>query len=145
MSDSVNFKMEGINELVTELRNTQEKVAAEEASALKAGAEPIASEARRIVQVKSGKLRGEIAISNVTSARTRKSIKIGLPAKSGAAYGVPLEFGHVNKNQYGGAKTGSAFTQPYPFMAPAYETQKGTAYRIIRERIIDVLKQRGLR
>lgn len=101
--------------------------------ALAAAAEPIKQKAIEDAPEKTGRLGGAIVTSRIKTVGKGRGgngyayIKIGILHGSGAAYGIPVEFGHVNQD--------GSFTAPRPFMRPAYESQKAAAYAILREEL----------
>jgi HK97 gp10 family phage protein len=102
-------------------------------SILNEAAQPVLDAALRFAPVRSGRLRGAIALGKVIKRKNGSgySIKIGVnkDQTANAPHAHLVEFGH------GGPKP----APPHPFMQPAYDTTKEQAYAIIRRRLNEEL------
>lgn len=84
-------------------------------------------------QPRSGKLRGALRI-NKASGRRGARVTVGVHRADGAAYGVPVEFGH------GGPHPAPA----HPFVRPAFDARGEESYELLKEQLRDALDKRGL-
>ncbi len=127
MGKIVSFRIEGLSDLVTDLREELPKATATNVQkrALKEAADPIEADAKSHAPVRTGLLRERIDISSKLSARQKSTldkgskieIYIGPPSMSRA---IVSEFGSVNQS-------------PRPFMRPAWDSNKRTAFLKIKE------------
>lgn len=119
----------GADALVVRLREISYSASrAVEGDILKAAASLILEDAKSRLERhrRTGKLEGALAIfSGRRDASGRSEIKVGLPRNRGVAYGIPLEWGHINRD--------GTVTPPYPYLYPAYESKKSEAYALIRD------------
>ena len=142
--DSVEITLTGTEAFYNALKEIAVGASRVEREALTAGAEVIRDEAKRNVErdlkQRTGNLRDAIEVSRITRTGTGAYIKIGLPKGTGAAYGVPVEFGHINKNDHGGATVGAKYTKAHPFMHPAYVSKKAEAYATILQYVKNAIK-----
>jgi HK97 gp10 family phage protein len=136
------FKIEGLSELTDALVNELPKATATniQKRALKEAADPIEADAKRFSPVRTGLLRERINISTKLSKRQKTSNKkeskieiyIGPPSM---ARGIISEFGSVKES-------------PRPFMRPAWDANKRTAFKTLRDILADEIekaRQRALR
>ena len=136
-NSQVRMDMAGMDALLKNIqRMAGPNAAAIEERVLREAAEPILAEAQKLVNVRTEKLKGKITVSKVRRIKgSGSSIKIGVPRNAGVAYGIPLEWGHVNRD--------GTVTAPRPFMWPAYVAKKDEAYGIIRDGLRDELLKGG--
>jgi HK97 gp10 family phage protein len=138
----VTFKIEGLKELAEGLREELPKATAtnvQKRALMEAGA-PIESDAKRNAPYRTGFLRTEIDIGSKLSPRQKSlnkkeskvEVYVGPPSM---ARGIVAEFGSVNQ-------------APHPFMRPAWDGNKRTAFSTIKEILekeIEKARQRILR
>lgn len=127
----VTFKIEGISELVNGLTEELPKATATNVQkrALKEAAGPIEEDAKRNAPVRTGFLRERIDIGTKLSPRQKSQnqkeskieVYIGPPSMARA---IVAEFGSVHET-------------PRPFMRPAWDANKQTAF----EHIKDILEE----
>lgn len=128
--------VEGMGELMERLREKQGAAAAAiERGLLERAAEPILADARENVHVRTGRLKGKIMVTKLRRTGSGAYVKIGVPRGEGVAYGIPLEWGHVNRD--------GSITAPKPFMQTAYASQKDAAYQIIRDGLREAVMEGG--
>ena len=138
----VSFKIEGLKELADALRDELPKATATniQKRALQKAGEPIESDAKRYAPYRTGFLREEIDIGSKLSPRQKGQHKkeskvevfVGPPSM---ARGIVAEFGSVKQ-------------APHPFMRPAWDANKRTAFDTIKEILteeIEKARQRILR
>jgi HK97 gp10 family phage protein len=139
---AVSIKIEGLSDLVDGLTNELPKATAANVQkrALKEAADPIEAFAKQAAPVRTGKLRDKINISTKLSPRQKSSHKkeskyeifVGPPSM---ARGIVAEFGSVKQS-------------PHPFMRPAWDANKKTAFSKIGDilaREIEKARQRAAR
>lgn len=138
----VSFKIEGLSELVSALKEELPKATATNVQkrALKEAGEPIESEAKRMAPYRTGLLKERIDIGSKLSPRQKSASKkeskievyVGPPSM---ARGIVAEFGSVKQ-------------APHPFMRPAWDGNKRSAFNTIKEILekeIEKARQRILR
>ena len=81
---------------------------------------------------RSGTLRSALRIKK-GSRRRGARVTIGVHAESGAAYGVPVEFGHGGPHP----------APPHPFVRPAFDARAEESYELLKQRLRTALDQRG--
>ena len=81
---------------------------------------------------RSGKLRSALRIKK-GSRRRGARVTIGVHTESGAAYGVPVEFGHGGPHP----------APPHPFVRPAFDARAEESYELLKQRLRTALDQRG--
>ncbi|NLV85438.1 MAG: HK97 gp10 family phage protein [Spirochaetales bacterium] len=81
---------------------------------------------------RSGKLRSALRIKK-GSRRRGARVTIGAHTESGAAYGVPVEFGHGGPHP----------APPHPFVRPAFDARAEESYELLKQRLRTALDQRG--
>ncbi len=81
---------------------------------------------------RSGKLRSALRIKK-GSRRRGARVTIGIHTESGAAYGVPVEFGHGGPHP----------APPHPFVRPAFDARAEESYELLKQRLRTALDQRG--
>jgi len=128
------MKMEisGMGQILDALRGQVDKYKRAEKTALERAADVVAEEARRLVPTRTENLQESILITKVRTANDGASIVVGVDRS--AAYAVPLEYGHINRD--------GSVTAPRSFMGAAYEAKKGEAYDVMRETIKEALTGR---
>ena len=82
---------------------------------------------------RSGKLRGALRIKKA-SGRRGAQVTVGIHRADGAAYGVPVEFGHGGPHP----------APPHPFVRPAFDVRADEAYELLKEQLRNALDKRGL-
>jgi HK97 gp10 family phage protein len=135
----VTFKLEGLSELVAAFKEELPKATATNVQkrALKEAAAPIESDAKRLAPVRTGKLRQRIDIGSKLSPRQKSrnekeskvEIYVGPPSMERA---IVAEFGSVKQT-------------PKPFMRPAWDANKRSAFNGIKsilEEEIEKARQR---
>lgn len=138
----VSFKIEGLKELSDALTNEMPKATATNVQkrALKAAGDPMVNDAKRQAPFETGLLKRRINISTKLSPRQKGMHKkeskvemfVGPPSMTRA---IVAEFGSVNQS-------------PHPFMRPAWDANKRTAFKNIREILaeeIEKARKRALR
>ena len=138
----VTFKIEGLKELAQALREELPKATATniQKRALMRAAEPIERDAKQNAPYKTGLLKEKIDIGSKLSPRQKGQHKkeskvevfVGPPSM---ARGIVAEFGSVKQ-------------APHPFMRPAWDANKRTAFDTIKEILteeIEKARQRILR
>jgi HK97 gp10 family phage protein len=123
----VTFKIEGLSELVDGLTNELPKATATNVQkrALLTAAEPMEADAKRMAPRRTGLLRERINVSSKLSPRQKSQSKkeskveiyVGPPSMTRA---IVSEFGSVKES-------------PRPFMRPAWDSNKRTAFDKIRD------------
>jgi len=81
---------------------------------------------------RSGKLRSALRIKKGARRRGAR-VTIGVHTESGAAYGVPVEFGHGGPHP----------APPHPFVRPAFDARAEESYELLKQRLRTALDQRG--
>ena len=134
----VTFEIQGLKELAEGLATERPKATATNVQkrVLKELAEPFEADAKRFAPVRTGLLREKVNISTKLSPRqrgTKKESKIevyvGPPSMT---RGVVAEFGSVKQ-------------APHPFMRPAFDANKQTAFNKLKDALaeeIDKARQR---
>ena len=84
-------------------------------------------------QPRSGKLRGALRIKKASGRRGAR-VTVGIHRADGAAYSVPVEFGH------GGLHP----APPHPFVRPAFDARAEESYVLLKEQLRTALDKRGL-
>ena len=84
-------------------------------------------------QPRSGTLRGALRIKKGAKRRGRW-VTVGIHRADGAAYGVPVEFGHGGPHP----------APPHPFVRPAFDSRVDEAYELLKEQLRNALDKRGL-
>ena len=84
-------------------------------------------------QPRSGKLRGALRIKKASGRRGAR-VTVGVHRADGAAYGVPVEFGHGGPHP----------APPHPFVRPAFDARAEEAYELLKEQLRAALDKRGL-
>ena len=124
--------LRGADELQNDLLQmaTQLEYGSSVSEALRAGAKPIETQMRRNASSNpkqiTGHLHDSIRTSNVkgSSGSSKKRITIGVHYKEYSAYYAnPVEFGHG----------GPAPAPAHPFVRPAFDTEKDTAYEEMKK------------
>lgn len=123
----VTFKIEGVSELVEAFTNELPKATSTNVQkrALKEAATPILHDAEQHSPVRTGLLRKKIDIGSKLSPRqkaknekeSKVEIYVGPPSMERA---IVAEFGSVNQT-------------PHPFMRPAWDANKRTAFDTIKQ------------
>ena len=84
-------------------------------------------------QPRSGKLRGALRIKKASGRRGAR-VTVGVHRADGAAYGVPVEFGHGDPHP----------APPHPFVRPAFDARSEESYELLKEQLRTALDKRGL-
>ena len=84
-------------------------------------------------QPRSGKLRGALRIKKASGRRGAR-VTVGVHRADGAAYSVPVEFGHGGPHP----------APPHPFVRPAFDARAEEAYELLKEQLRAALDKRGL-
>ena len=84
-------------------------------------------------QPRSGKLRGALRIKKASGRRGAR-VTVGVHRADGAAYSVPVEFGHGGPHP----------APPHPFVRPAFVARAEEAYELLKEQLRAALDKRGL-
>ncbi len=131
----VTFKIEGLKELAEGLREELPKATATniQKRALMKAAEPIERDAKSSAPYKTGLLREKVDIGNKLSPRAKRSHKkeskvevfVGPPSM---ARGIVAEFGSVKQS-------------PHPFMRPAWDANKRTAFDTIKDILTEEIEK----
>jgi HK97 gp10 family phage protein len=131
MAAKVSFTIEGLSDLVEALRDELPKATSTNVQkrALKEAADPIEADAKSHAPVRTGKLREKIDIGSKLSPRQKSKnekaskieVYVGPPSM---ARGIVAEFGSVKQS-------------PHPFMRPAWDANKRSAF----EKIKDILEE----
>ena len=82
---------------------------------------------------RSGNLRSALRIKK-GSKRRGAWVTVGVHRADGAAYGVPVEFGHGGPHP----------APPHPFVRPAFDAKADETYELIKQQLRDTLDKRGL-
>lgn len=137
----ITMKLEGLSDLVEGLQELSKATATNvQKRALKEAADPIEADAKRNAPHRTGLLEARINISSKLSPRQRASavkeskveVYVGPPSM---ARGIVAEFGSVKQ-------------APQPFMRPAWDANKRTAFLRIRDILaeeIEKARQRAAR
>jgi HK97 gp10 family phage protein len=131
----VSWKIEGLSELADGLKNELPKATATNVQkrALKDAADPIESDAKSSAPRRTGFLQESINISSKLSPRQKSKnekaskieIYVGPPSM---ARGIVAEFGSVKQS-------------PHPFMRPAWDGNKRTAFNTIKDILEDEIEK----
>lgn len=118
------MELEGMDSLISKIENMGKAGARIENKALKKAGQIIINEAKKNVQVKTGKLNEGLKVSGIRKKNGNKYVLAGIQKgdNSKIFYGKFLEFGTSKM----GAK---------PFMAPAYESKKKEAKEVIKQEL----------
>ena len=84
-------------------------------------------------QPRSGKLRGALRIKKASGRRGAR-VTVGIHHADGAAYSVPVEFGHGGPHP----------APPHPFVRPAFDARSEESYELLKEQLRTALDKRGL-
>jgi HK97 gp10 family phage protein len=141
-SGKVTFKLEGLSELVEALTEELPKATSTNVQkrALKAAGDPIKQYAQTLAPYRTGLLKERITVSDKLSPRqkhmnekaSKVEVYVGPPSMERAIIG---EFGSVKQS-------------PHPFMRPAWDANKRTAFDTIGKILEDEIekaRQRALR
>lgn len=82
---------------------------------------------------RSGNLRSALRIKKASRRRGAR-VTVGIHHADGAAYGVPVEFGHGGPHP----------APPHPFIRPAFDARSDEAYELLKQQLRDALDKRGL-
>ncbi len=137
LSGSV-MTLSGMQQVLDELRRRQGLVKDDPMKLiLEEAAAPIKEDAvrRAAAHHRTGRLEEKITILPAKRNKGRVYVKIGVPRFAGVGYAIPLEWGHINRD--------GSITAPAPFMQPAYESQKETAYLRIRQGLEEQIIKAG--
>lgn len=137
------FELQGAGDLINDLAAMATAVdaggnAPAIGSALKAGAKIIHNKmlanASSDPKVITGELIGSIKVGNIRKRGAGKQITVGVHHKDNAAYfSNALEFGHG----------GPAPAPAHPFVRPAYDTESGAAYEVMKDELRSAISRRG--
>ncbi len=125
---SADMELTGLDEVLKWAEETGERVSTVIDPALKAAAEPMLTEMQHTSAFvdRTGDLRKSFKISRVIKKRDQSSIWVG-DVDAEVPYAWPLE-------------RGTSRFVAHPFMRPAFERQKESAYQIMREKIKEAIK-----
>lgn len=130
------MQLEGMQELLEHLNRINLQITDDlTEKALKEGAELIKNDAKQIVRKDTHKLQNHIIVSNVKDG----GVDIGPSQQGDAFYGYILEFGRkAGTRKYGrNKKYRYPAMPPYPFMGPAFESNKEK----VQEKMAQVIKR----
>ncbi len=128
------MKIEGLSDLIAGLEELPKATSTNvQKRALKEAADPIEADAKRNAPRRTGLLEERITISSKLSPRQRSSlvkeskveVYVGPPSM---ARGIVAEFGSVKQT-------------PHPFMRPAWDANKKTAFLKIRDILADEIEK----
>jgi HK97 gp10 family phage protein len=132
---AVSFKIEGLSDLVDALTEELPKATATNVQkrALMEAADPIEADAKRNAPVRTGFLKQRIDVGSKLSRRQKSANKkeskveiyVGPPSMTRA---IVAEFGSVKES-------------PRPFMRPAWDGNKQTAFKTIRNILADEIEK----
>ena len=122
MSSEVTLK--GMDAIINKLYSINANVNKLSNQALKKAGEPVLVEAKSLAPIMSGNLKDGLKISGIKTKAGIKYVLVGIDRGdiSPIFYGKFVEYGTSNGNY-----------PRQPFLAPAYESKKGEATRIIAE------------
>lgn len=123
---TVTVRIEGLKECVEGLQELKKATATNvQKRALTQAGKPILEDAQQKAPVRTGLLREDIIISSKLSPRQR--------AENDKKSKVEMYIGPPSMPRAIVAEFGSAKQQPKPFMRPAWDSNKGTAFLTIKE------------
>jgi HK97 gp10 family phage protein len=125
--NTISFEVEGLSELVEAFTDELPKATATNVQkrALKAAADPIERDAKTNAPVRTGKLREKIDIGSKLSPRQK--------AKLEKESKVEIYVGPPSMERAIVAEFGSIYQTARPFMRPAWDANKRTAFNNIKE------------
>lgn len=134
----VGANVRGLAELAQALKDLPASIASKNggplARSVKAAADLVADEARRIVPVKTGKLRDNIVVRR--SAKPQGTEGYTVTARAGRGPKDP------NGAYYAGiVEFGSSTHQAQPFMRPAIESQADAAVKVIADELAEGIRR----
>lgn len=99
--------------------------------------EPVAQRAREIVPVRSGRLRGDITVSDRADGGSSKELAAYVGPSPDAYYAVDVEMGRPAQISASGREYDA--TQPHPFMRPAWDEQESDIPQAVADGLTDIL------
>ena len=135
MAGNFTFKTEGFDRLERQLDRIAKPTTAQKREALRAGAEIIAAEMRRLAPVDTGRLRDSITVKVIGMAAAQRQVDvrattvlIGLRqgGKNDPFYAFMVEFGTVK-------------AAAHPFLRPAWDAERDDASAIVMSSLTEAM------
>ena len=131
----VQMEVTGLRQITNALRAYVEDWPAVERAALEKAGALVLEAAKEKVPARTGFLESNLVVTKVKQGRDATAyIQVGVNRNKGAAYGIPVEFGHVNHD--------GTITSPISFIGAAYEEKKAEAYDLIKATILEEMTKR---
>ncbi len=132
----IDMQVEGMTEVQTFFDRPRSMAERQEiASALEAGGGLVVDAAKRRIHSVSGDLAGSLTVSTtVGNHRVIATVHHG----QGGAHDHLLEYGHDASGWYQGSIWQ---VLPHPYLYPAYEEQKQSAYKLVRDAVREAVKR----
>ncbi len=123
---SIDIEFVGMDKLLEKIESMGSAANRIMSNAVKEAAQPILEEAKRLCPVRTGKLRDSLKISGVKSKKGTKYVWVG-DVDNQVGYSWFVEYGHSK-------------AKPHPFLHPAYEKKKKEALEIMKNKLIEAIK-----
>lgn len=135
MSGSYTYKAEGFDRLDRQLARIAKPTTEAKRAALKAGAEIVADEMRRLAPVRSGTLRDSINVRVIGMGAAAKQVDVrGTTVLIGPRQGGKKDPFYAHMVEFGTVRAAA-----HPFMRPAWDAKRDDAEKVVASSLTDAM------